>query len=320
MTTTRNIDAAHSSFSIRHMADGSVPGRDPGERLTAMVAVKTTPAIRYVTRGTTRGPITRLVSPSDLGAVMKPFVFLDLAIFDGRSGRMRLEEFWHPHSGIATVTVALDGAIRAVDTTGADVVLPAGGIEWMRAGNGVWHTGEVHSRESRVFQLWVALPPELENGPSESRYVQPEQVPVVGPARVILGSYGGAKSPIDAPPMTYLQVNLEPGEGWRYQPEPGHEVAWVAVSDGELRTPTRVPTGAVAVFEPSERAIDFVAEGRTRFVIGSAAPHAHELFLGNYSVHTSAEALQRGEDEIRRIGRELRANGVLRDARPAVDL
>ena len=147
MTTTRNIDAAHSSFSIRHMADGSVLGRDPGERLTA--TVETTPAVRYMTRGTTRGPITRLVSPSDLGAVMKPFVFLDLAIFDGRSGRMRLEEFWHPHSGIATVTVALDGAIRAVDTTGADVVLPAGGIEWMRAGNGVWHTGEVHSRESR---------------------------------------------------------------------------------------------------------------------------------------------------------------------------
>lgn len=288
-----------------------------------MVAVKTPSAVRnivYATRGTTRGPITRLVSPSDLGAVMKPFVFLDLASFDGRSGPMRLEEFWHPHSGIATVTVPLGGALRVVDTTGADIVLPAGGIEWMRAGNGVWHTGEVHSRETRAFQLWVALPPELENGPSESLYVQPEQVPVVGPARVILGSYGGSKSPIDAPPMTYLQVNLEPGERWRYQPEPGHEVAWVAVSDGELRTPARVPAGTVAVFEPSEDAIDFVAEGRTRFVIGSAAPHDHDMFLGNYSVHTTAEALQRGEDEIRRIGRELRANGTLRSARPAVDL
>ena len=288
-----------------------------------MLAAKTKPAARDVihsTRGITRGPITRLVSPSDLGEVMKPFVFLDLAYFDRRSVPMRMEEFWHPHSGIATVTVPLDGALRVADTTGADVVLPAGGIEWMRAGNGVWHTGTVQPGEARAFQLWVALPPELENAPSESLYVQPEQVPVVGPARVILGSYGGAHSPIAAPPLTYLQVNLEPGEHWRYQPARGHEVGWVAVADGALHTPAHVPAGAVAVFEASEAALDFVAEGRTRFVLGSAAPHPHELFLGNYSVHTSAEALRRGEQEIVRIGRELRANGTLRYARPAVRL
>jgi hypothetical protein len=120
--------------------------------------------------------------------------------------------------------------------------------------------------------------------------------------------------------MTYLQVNLESGEHWRYQPARGHEVAWVAVADGALRTPARVPSGAVAVFEPSEAAIDVIAEGRTRFVIGSGAPHPHPLVLGNYSVHTSAEALRRGEDEIRRIGRQLRADGTLRYARPAVAL
>jgi hypothetical protein len=36
--------------------------------------------------------------------------------------------------------------------------------------------------------------------------------------------------------------------------------------------------------------------------------------------HTNAEALRQGEEEIRRIGRELRANGTLRFARPGVDL
>ena len=178
-----------------------------------MLATQTKPATRdiiYSTRGHTRGPITRLVSPSDLGEAMKPFVFLDLARFDGRSAPMRMEEFWHPHSGIATVTVVLDGALRVADTTGADVVLPAGGIEWMRAGTGVWHTGTVLPGKARAFQLWVALPPPVEMAPSDSLYVQPEEVPVVGPARVILGSYAGARSPIDAPPMTYLQVNLAP--------------------------------------------------------------------------------------------------------------
>jgi redox-sensitive bicupin YhaK (pirin superfamily) len=288
-----------------------------------MVAAHAIPAIRdiaYRTHGSTRGPITRLVSPSDLGEVMKPFVFLDLAYFDGRSAPMPMDQFWHPHSGIATVTVPLDGAIRITDTTGADVVLPAGGIEWMRAGHGVWHTGQVEPGVARLFQLWVALPPELENAPSESRYVQPGEVPTVGPARVILGSYAGATSPIAAPPMTYLQVTLAAGERWTYQPAPDHLVAWLAVADGALRTPARVEAGEVAAFEPGPDPVTLVADGRTRFVIGSAAPHPHELALGNYSVHTSAAALRRGEAEIRRIGRQLRDNGTLRFARPAVVL
>jgi redox-sensitive bicupin YhaK (pirin superfamily) len=233
---------------------------------------------------------------------------------------MTMERFWHPHSGIATVTVPLDGAIRIADTTGADVVLPAGGIEWMRAGNGVWHTGQVQPGVARAFQLWVALPPELENAPSASLYVQPEQVRSHGPARVILGSYGGIASPIDAPPMTYVQVDLKPGQSWTYQPAPGQTIGWLAVSDGELHAPQRIEAGEVVVFERSDAPIELVAKGATRFVLGSAVPHPHDLVLGYYSVHTSAGALRAGEDEIRRIGRRLRDDGTLRFARPAIAL
>jgi hypothetical protein len=81
------------------------------------------------------------------------------------------------------------------------------------------------------------------------------------------------------------------------------------VLDGALRTPERIDTAEIAVFEPSEDSIDFVAEGDTRFVIGSAAPHRHHLYLGNYSVHTSAKALREGDAEIRRVGQKLRAAG-----------
>jgi len=55
--------------------------------------------IVHRTFGDRRGPITRLMSPSDLGRRLKPFVFLDL--FDGEESS--LSGFgWHPHSGIAT--------------------------------------------------------------------------------------------------------------------------------------------------------------------------------------------------------------------------
>ena len=280
--------------------------------MSALQIQKTEQAKRqivYRTRGSMGGPITRLMSPSDLGQLIKPFVFLDHFNFDGRERPMSMELGWHPHSGIATVTVLLEGALRFAETTGKAGVLPAGGIEWMRAGNGVWHTGAPEPGAVRGFQLWVALPPELESAPSTSRYVMPEESPSQGPVRVILGSYGQLESPIEAPPMNYLVVSLRAGERWSYHPPKGHEVAWVAVHEGVVQAAATVHGGELAIFEPSEAAIDFVAQGDTVFVLGSAPSHRYELALGSYSVHTDPEALRRGEEEIRRIGGRLLAEG-----------
>ena len=273
--------------------------------------------IVYRTRGSQHGPIIRLMSPGDLGEFLKPFVFLDLFGFDTSGSRAGFG--MHPHSGIATLTWLIEGDTVYEDTTGKTGVLRAGGVEWMRAGNGVWHDGAPAPDTRRVqgFQLWVALPAAEENAPAQSIYLAPSQVPVEGPARVLLGSYGAAQSPIPAPaPMNYLAVQLKDGEHWRYTPPAGHTVGWVAVSGGRLDagdgSGEPVATGELAVFEESAAAIDFVAEGDTAFVLGSAARHPHELVMGRYSVHTSRAALDQGEAEIRRIGAQLREQGRLR--------
>jgi redox-sensitive bicupin YhaK (pirin superfamily) len=118
------------------------------------------------TRGHTHGPITRLVSPSDLGELIKPFVFLDLAVFDGREAPFPMETGWHPHSGIATVTVMLEGAVQYAETTGKAGVLPAGGVEWMRAGLGAWHTGAPEPGAAKAFQLWLRCRPSSKTLPT----------------------------------------------------------------------------------------------------------------------------------------------------------
>lgn len=258
------------------------------------------------TRGQTHGPITRLMSPGDLGQVLKPFIFLDLVNFDPASGTTRFG--MHPHSGIATLTYMMQGDVRYEDTTGQAGVLPAGGVEWMQAGVGVWHTGEpVGSEPGRGFQLWVALPAETENAPAHSQYLAPGQVPQVGPARVLLGSHGGQHSIVAAPSaMTYLAVHLHAGEHWRYTPPAGHTVTWVAVADGQLNAGAALHAGELVTFAPSEADIDFVADTDSHFVLGSASPHPHELVMGRYSVHTSRDALIQGEAEIARIGKALR--------------
>jgi len=155
------------------------------------------------TYGRRHGPITRLVSPSDIGELIKPFVFLDHAEVPWTP-----EPFGsiHPHSGIATLTTVLKGGLAYEDTTGKHGQVHAGGLEWMKAGNGVWHDGGALKGESlRAYQLWLALPAALENAPPESQYIAPEAVQEVGPVRVILGRFGSARSPIRAPITAVLE-------------------------------------------------------------------------------------------------------------------
>jgi redox-sensitive bicupin YhaK (pirin superfamily) len=266
--------------------------------------------IVHRTRGRPHGPITRLMSPSDLGQSLKPFVFLDLFDFEGTSfSGLGL----HPHSGIATLTYLLEGSVRYEDTTGATGILPQGGVEWFKAGHGAWHGGGPgEPGRSRGFQLWIALPPELELGPAESIYQAPQDIRQIGPASVLLGKLGAVSSPLPAPSsMNYLAVRLKAGESWRYDPPADHAVCWVALSSGRLAVPEPVQAGELAVFEPPNGAIDFHAETDTEFVLGSAASHPYELALGFYSVHTSPASLQAGERRLAEIKVRLQKEGRL---------
>jgi redox-sensitive bicupin YhaK (pirin superfamily) len=262
------------------------------------------------TRGRRHGPITRLMSPGDLGELLKPFVFLDLVDMNETS----FPNFGlHPHSGIATLTHLFEGSVRYEDTTGATGVLPEGGVEWFKAGHGAWHGGGPGAPgRTRGFQLWVALPPEHELGPVESLYQAPEDIAREGPARVLLGAHGGAVSSLDAPSsMNYLAVRLKAGQSWRYQPPADHAVAWMALGRGGLSSPEPLEAGELVVFEPSNAAIDVHAIADTEFVLGSAAPHLHDLVLGYYSVHTSPASLQAGERRIDEVRARLLTEGRL---------
>lgn len=260
------------------------------------------------TPGRPHGPVNRLFSPGDLGGLLKPFVFLDyFDVSPDSEARFSM----HPHSGIATTTILLEGEVGYEDTTGASGVLSAGSVEWMSAGGGVWHDGnpQNHTRV-RGYQLWTALPADLELGEPNSQYLSARVIPKAGPARIILGDYENLQSPVSAPPgINYLHVRLAAGERWRYTPPAGHVVAWLGIQRGALHVADHRICAELVVFSESEDVLDFVALEETEFVLGSAIPHPHDLVLGYYSVHTSEEALRAGEKRIVEIGAQLRRGG-----------
>jgi len=266
--------------------------------------------VAFRTRGHPHGAITRLASPGDVGELIKPFVFLDY--FEADAANAPRFGF-HPHSGIATLTLILSGQAFYKETSGSEGIIDTGGVEWMRASGGVWHTGGLHGKErGKGFQLWVAMPPEFELAEPHSQYLDASAFQTVGPARIIMGEYGGHTSIVAAPAgMTYLDVRLKAGERWSFTPPQGHDVAWVAVHEGAVSATERISSGELAVFEESEGDIHFTAIADTGFILGSAIKHPYELVSGHYSVHTSVTALAQGERNIARIGKQLHEQGVL---------
>lgn len=268
--------------------------------------------LRHRTRGRQHGPITRLVSPGELGRHLKPFVFLDAVQLEG-AGSMGFG--WHPHSGIATVTIHFEGGSWAEETDQVRHLVPAGGVEWVQAGGGVWHRGgPAPGADVAAFQLWLALEQDRELEPAASRYFRAEDVPEVGPVRVILGEYGGRRSPVPAPAgITYLQVSLAEGESV-VLPRPEGTTAFIATHSGavDLRV-GEADAGSVGGVElvqiapTAEDEITLQARSPTRLVYGHAVPHPHPLVLGRYSVHTSEQALRVGEQGIDEIREALQA-------------
>src|SRR5216117_562732 len=93
-----------------------------------------------------------------------------------------------------------------------------------------WRVARRRSRRHRScarFPALLALPSELELGAVENIYLSPDEVPRDGPARVIVGSHGTARSRLSAGvSLNYLAVRLRAGESWRYAPAHDPTVGW----------------------------------------------------------------------------------------------
>ena len=131
-------------------------------------------------------------------------------------------------------------------------------------------------------------------------------------AHVVVGSHEGIQSPLPAPAgINYLLVTLPLGESWTYRPPTDHSVGWLALAKGALDAGEPIDAGEMVIFENGSLPIVLEATDSDNavFVLGSAVPHPYPLYLGHYSVHTSAQALETGERRIAELGRRMKEAG-----------
>ncbi|MGD9539880.1 pirin family protein [Methylocystis sp.] len=232
-------------------------------------------------------PVHSLFSHHEHGARVSPFLLFDYAgPFDFPPSAKRRGVGAHPHRGIETVTIILDGEIAHRDSTGAGGLIGPGDVQWMRAASGVVHE-EYHSESFaksggrfELVQLWVNLPARDKMSPPRYQTLLDKDIPRVdladdaGLVRVIAGEFDGHRGPAQtATPIDLWDMRIDAGKSVRFTLPEGH-TALAAVLEGTVEVNGEKVARAmdVVVFDETGGEVAFEANSDTKLIIMSGEP------------------------------------------------
>lgn len=136
-----------------------------------------------------------------------PFIFIDHMGPTQLGPSKYMDVNQHPHMGLSTLTFMLEGEIMHEDGLGTHQRIRPGSVNWMTAGKGVTHTERTPPdlRNGKTFtahgyQIWVALPKELEDMEPQFHHIEGKDLPKWTDASatftLIAGDGYGKKSPV----------------------------------------------------------------------------------------------------------------------------
>jgi redox-sensitive bicupin YhaK (pirin superfamily) len=165
---------------------------------------------------------------------------------------------WHPHRGIETVTLVLEGALEHGDNRGNAGTLAPGDVQWMTAGSGIVHRELAYRNEhAHTLQLWVNLPSTSKLVDAGYQDLTHDRLATItgdgSRIELISGRNGDLVGPATNHwPITGLQLDLEPASSM-VVPLPAEDRAFLYVRSGRVlvgRDRAQVDAGEVAWTDP----------------------------------------------------------------------
>jgi redox-sensitive bicupin YhaK (pirin superfamily) len=224
-----------------------------------------------------------------------PFLFLSEDWFGAPKGFET-----HPHRGMQTVTVVLEGALEHRDHTGAHGILRAGDVQWMTAGHGVLHSEMPYGNETaHTLQLWLNLPRKLKMIPARYQDQRLADVPVRrvngGEIKVYAGRSGDVQHAHGSDyPMSLLDIRLKAGARLA-QEVSAKDRGFVYVLAGRATVGGKeVTEGDVAWFEHGQGdELSIAAEEDWRGLLFAGEPiHEPAVAYGPFVMNTKQEIEQ----------------------------
>ncbi len=254
---------------------GSVGSTAPTGRHLSSITTTPPPAPGFIGAGHTA---VEVLAPTALAA-SDPFVLL----MDDRLDILQRRQIGgaHPHAGLETVTLVLEGTLSDRD----EGDLQAGDVIWMTAGRGIVHNEAVEaSGRSRILQLWIALPARDRGLAPRFEIIRRDAAPVVRApgleGRLYSGTSGGLRAATRSRlAVTLIDVTLAPGAAF-HQALPATYNGFFYVVEGTAAVgDQRVGTGQVGWLAPSastDLAISAGASG-ARLVLYAGEPIGEPL-------------------------------------------
>ncbi|MEV5888274.1 pirin family protein [Nonomuraea fuscirosea] len=218
---------------------------------------------------------------------------------------------WHPHRGMETVTLILDGALEHGDSMGNAGVLGPGDVQWMTAGRGIIHREvAARSEQAHVIQLWVNLPAHRKLVPTRyqdlragTHAVHTEPGVLV---QLISGETGEARAlALNHWPILGMVITLDPRTAYR-QVLDGDQRAFAYVLSGQAAIGGRtVHAGQIAWSDPVSRPGDPTTlalttgdgDEQTKVMLFAGRPIGESVYAsGPFVMNTRAEIEQAYRD------------------------
>lgn len=209
----------------------------------------------------------------------------------------------HPHRGIETVTLVLDGALEHFDSAGNTGVIYTGDAQWLTAGRGVIHNeNPLPGTTTHALQLWVNLPAsakmtapryqDLRGGDLPTRREPGVEI------RLLSGSSGGVSSPtLNHVPVTAIDARMNDGATFEHELETGAN-AFLLVLEGSAfvgRQERPVASGELAWLTRNDEAPSLVAvkaSGHaTRLLLFAGRPLREPVVFGGPFVMNTQEQI-----------------------------
>jgi redox-sensitive bicupin YhaK (pirin superfamily) len=219
------MQAATSKLKINN-----IKGDPMSTRSISRIDTPAAPAPGGLGRGHTA---VKVVQPTALES-SDPFVLLVDDHFDFEARRQIGGA--HPHAGLETVTLILEGRLH--DRDAGD--LAAGDAIWMNAGRGIIHDEHVETGgRVRILQLWIALPTQDRSLEPQFEIIRREGAPaarLAGAEGVLYsGTSGSASSPTrNRVPTTMIDLSLEPNATFEQDLPPAYN-GFFYVLDGSVQ-------------------------------------------------------------------------------------
>ena len=216
----------------------------------------------------------------------------------------------HPHIGLSTLTYLLEGEIEHRDSTGAHVIIRPGDVNFMTAGNGVTHTERtpINRRDGGTYpvhgyQIWVALPRELEEMDPVFQHLGAEVLPRwsddCADYVLVAGSGYGRTSPLRVhSPLFMVHVKAICTHTLDIADQLRGEIAVVVVR-GNARTNAQTIEAGQMLISKTEDECCLDLEAGTEVLLFGGEPFPEERFLFWNFVSSSKERLETAKSDWR---------------------